>query len=68
MMRAPELQEKAKEWGLKFITIRDLQNYRKRHEKLVERVALSPRCPPSTGTSWPTATSTDSTASTTWPW
>ena len=41
MMRAPELQEKAQEWGLKFITIRDLQNYRKRHEKLVEQVAVT---------------------------
>ena len=39
MMRATELQQKAQEWGLKFITIRDLQNYRKRHEKLVEQVA-----------------------------
>ena len=35
MLRAPALQEKAKQWGLKFITIRDLQNYRKRHEVLV---------------------------------
>ena len=41
MMRASELQEKAQEWGLKFITIRDLQNYRKRHEKLVEQVAVT---------------------------
>ena len=41
MMRAPELQEKAQEWGLKFITIRDLQNYRKRHEKLIEQVAVT---------------------------
>ena len=41
MMRAPELQKKAREWGLKFITIRDLQNYRKRHEKLVEQVAVT---------------------------
>jgi 3,4-dihydroxy 2-butanone 4-phosphate synthase/GTP cyclohydrolase II len=41
MMRTPELQEKAQEWGLAFITIKDLQNYRKRHEKLVERVALT---------------------------
>lgn len=39
MMRAPELQEKAREWDMPFITIRDLQNYRKRHEKLVERAA-----------------------------
>ena len=41
MMRAPQLQEKAREWGLKFITIRDLKAYRKRHEKLVEQVAVT---------------------------
>ena len=41
MMRTEELQQKAQEWGLVFITIKDLQNYRKRHEKLVERVALT---------------------------
>ena len=41
MMRATELQEKAKEWQLKFITIKDLQNYRKRHEKLVEQVTAA---------------------------
>lgn len=41
MMRTEELQQKAREWGLVFITIKDLQNYRKRHEKLVERVALT---------------------------
>ncbi|MCI8400144.1 MAG: bifunctional 3,4-dihydroxy-2-butanone-4-phosphate synthase/GTP cyclohydrolase II [Oscillibacter sp.] len=39
MMRTPELQEKAREWGLVFITIKDLQNYRKRHEILVEQIA-----------------------------
>ena len=27
--------------GLKFITIRDLQNYRKRHEVLVDRVTVT---------------------------
>ena len=41
MMRASELQQKAAEWGLKFITIRDLQSYRTRHEKLVEQVAVT---------------------------
>lgn len=41
MMRTTELQEKALEWGLKFITIRDLQYYRKRHEKLVEQEAVT---------------------------
>ena len=41
MMRAPELQEMAKKWGLKFITIKDLQAYRKRHEVLVEQVTAT---------------------------
>ena len=41
MLRAPALQEKAKQWGLKFITIRDLQNYRKCHEVLVDRVTVT---------------------------
>lgn len=39
MMRSPELAELAKQYGLKFITILDLQNYLKRHDVLVERVA-----------------------------
>lgn len=39
MMRTPELAELAKQFGLCFITIADLQNYRKCHEKLVEQVA-----------------------------
>lgn len=38
MMRTPELIEMAKKWNLTFITIKDIQNYRKRHEKLVDRV------------------------------
>lgn len=41
MMRAPELQEMARKWGLKFITIKDLQAYRKRKEVLVERVTTT---------------------------
>ncbi len=41
MMRTAELQEKAKEWGMVFITIKDLQNYRKRNETLVEQVAVT---------------------------
>lgn len=39
MMRSAELQEKAAEWGMKFITIRSLKDYRKCHDILVERVA-----------------------------
>ena len=38
MMRTPELMELAKRWDMKFITIKDLQNYRKCHEQLVDRV------------------------------
>lgn len=41
MMRTPELIELAQKWNLTFITIADLQNYRKRHEKLVERVTTT---------------------------
>lgn len=41
MMRTPELAELAKRWDMKFITIRDLQNYRKCHEKLVDRVTVT---------------------------
>lgn len=39
MMRRTELEGLAQKFGLKFITIKALQNYRKVHEKLVERVA-----------------------------
>lgn len=41
MMRTPELIELARKWKMPFITIRDLQNYRKRHEKLVDRVTVT---------------------------
>ena len=41
MMRTPELIELAQKWDIKFITIKDLQNYRKQHEKLVERVTVT---------------------------
>lgn len=41
MMRTPELMELAKEWDLKFITIQDLQNYRKCHERLVDRMTTT---------------------------
>ncbi|MBS5451190.1 MAG: bifunctional 3,4-dihydroxy-2-butanone-4-phosphate synthase/GTP cyclohydrolase II [Coriobacteriia bacterium] len=41
MARTPELIEMAREWGLAFITIKDLQTYRKRHERLVERAIVT---------------------------
>ena len=40
MMRMPELMELAQKWQLTIITIRDLQEYRKCHDKLVERQAV----------------------------
>lgn len=41
MMRTPQLIELAQKWNIKFITIKDLQNYRKRNEVLVERVTAT---------------------------
>ncbi|MCI8448336.1 MAG: bifunctional 3,4-dihydroxy-2-butanone-4-phosphate synthase/GTP cyclohydrolase II [Eubacterium sp.] len=41
MMRTPELMELAKQWDIKFITIKDLQDYRRCHEKLIERVTVT---------------------------
>ena len=40
-MRTSQLWELAQQWELPFITIQDLQAYRKCHEKLVERVAVA---------------------------
>lgn len=39
MMRTTELRELAQKFSIKFITIQDLQNYRKCHEKLVDQMA-----------------------------
>lgn len=39
MMRTPELMELAKKFDMKFVTIKALQEYRKKKEKLVDRVA-----------------------------
>lgn len=41
MMRTPQLWELANRWNMKFITIRDLQQYRKRYDRLVERVTTT---------------------------
>jgi 3,4-dihydroxy 2-butanone 4-phosphate synthase/GTP cyclohydrolase II len=41
MMRTPELIELSKEYGITFITIAALAEYRKKHEKLVEQVAIA---------------------------
>lgn len=41
MMRTPELAQLAEKYNITFITIKDLIEYRKRNEKLVERVAVA---------------------------
>ena len=41
MLRTPQLMELARQHELVFITIRDLQEYRKCHEQLVDRVAAT---------------------------
>ncbi len=41
MMRTAELLKKAQEWGIKVITIRDLQDYCRRHDKHVVRKACA---------------------------
>ncbi len=41
MMRTPELMELAHTYGITFITIADLQQYRKVHDVLVEEVAVT---------------------------
>lgn len=41
MMGTKELISLAKQWGMAFITIKDLQNYRKKNDKLVEQVAIT---------------------------
>lgn len=41
MMRTPELIALAETWGLKIITIKALQEYRKRKDKLVEQATCA---------------------------
>ena len=41
MMRTKELIELAKKWKLTFITIKDIQTYRKKYEKLVDCVTVT---------------------------
>ena len=42
MMRTPELMELAQKWNLKMVTIKALQEYRKRNDILVEQVTCTP--------------------------
>lgn len=41
MMRTPQLMELAEQFGMKMITIRQLKEYRKVHDNLVEEVAVT---------------------------
>lgn len=49
MMRTPQLIEVAKKYNMRFVTIKALQEYRKRYDKLIELVA-SPELPTEYGT------------------
>ncbi len=49
MMRTPELMELAKKFDIKIVTIKDLVEYRKNHDKLVRLVA-KPNLPTNFGT------------------
>ena len=42
MMRTPELMELAQKWNLKMVTIKALQEYRKRNDILVEQITCTP--------------------------
>ncbi|SHO46892.1 bifunctional 3,4-dihydroxy-2-butanone-4-phosphate synthase/GTP cyclohydrolase II [Anaerocolumna xylanovorans] len=48
MMRTPELIQLSQKWNMKFITIKALQDYRKKFDNLIERVA-SPLLPTAYG-------------------
>jgi len=39
MARLPQLEEMSAKWGIKIVSVADLITYRRRHEKLVHRVA-----------------------------
>lgn len=41
MMRTPELIELSEKWNLKFITIKDLQEYRKKKDNLVQQTSIT---------------------------
>lgn len=41
MMRQPELFQLARKWNLKFITIKDLQTYRKKYDRLTDCVTVT---------------------------
>lgn len=41
MMRGPELMESAERWGMCFITIQALKDYRKRHDCLIHQEAVT---------------------------
>lgn len=41
MMRTPELMDLSRKWGLSFITIQAIKDYRKQHECLVECMAVT---------------------------
>ena len=68
MARVPDLIPYCERHGLKMITVADLIAYRRRTEKLVERVVVDRRCRPPSATSPRSATARWSTTNTTSRW
>ena len=68
MARVPDLERYCAQHGLKMITVADLIAYRRRHDKLVERVVEARPARRSSATSTWSASARSWTTSTTWRW
>ena len=68
MARVPDLERYCERHGLKMITVADLIAYRRRHDKLVERVVDDAAADRASASSTSSATARWSTTSTTWRW
>ena len=68
MARVPDLERYCAKHGLKIVTIADLIAYRRRHDKLIERVVETRPAHASSATSRWSASARSWTTSTTWRW
>ena len=68
MARVPDLERYCAQHGLKMITVADLIAYRRRNDKLVERVVEAAAADRRSATSTSSASARSSTTSTTWRW
>ena len=68
MARVPDLERYCAKHGLKMITVADLIAYRRRHDKLIERVVETQLPDRSSATSTWSASARWWTRSTTWRW